>query len=155
MSTNPPVTALQVVTAVACSTAAATAYGGAIGLISGGLSLDPAVGARLPFASLPVAGLALLGFVAAPMSVATVAVLRRQGQTPTRVLAAGVLLIIWIAIELLFLQTYAWLQPVYLLLGTAVVCLAWRLGERLARPGRRRPDGAAPDRPQVDVLGRI
>lgn len=153
MSTGSAVTPWHVLTATVCGTVAVTAYGGAIGLISGGLSLGPGLDSRLPFGSLLVAGLALLGFVAFPMSAATVAALRPRPTTPARVLLAGIMLVVWIAVELVFLRAYAWLQPLYLLIGAGVVGLAWMLRRRPARP---KPFRGTPHAPaaQVDELGR-
>ena len=74
--------------------------------------------------------------------------------TPARVLLAGIMLVVWIAVELGFLRAYAWLQPVYLVIGAAVVGLAWLVRPR---PPRRKPvrrDHAQPPGTRVDVLGR-
>ena len=68
--------------------------------------------------------------------------------------AAGIMLVVWIAVELGFLRAYAWLQPVYLVIGAAVVGLAWLVRPR---PPRRKPvrrDHAQPPGTRVDVLGR-
>lgn len=152
-STRSVVTLWHVLTATVCGTVAVTAYGGAIGLISGGLPLGPGLDSRLPLGSLLVAGLALLGFVAVPMSMATLAALRPHPTTPSRVLLAGIMLVVWIAVELLFLRAYAWLQPLYLLIGAAVVGLAWVLSRRSLR---RRPGRGIPHAPKtrIDELGR-
>ena len=132
--------------AVLCGTVAVSAYAGAVGLIGGGLSFGPPIDDRLPFASLLVAGLALLGFVAVPMSVATAAAARPGPFTAALVLAAGELLIAWIAVELTFIQTYSWLQPLYLVGAGAVVALAWLW--HAAHPEKPSSDLIRPTRPR-------
>ena len=159
MRTETAVSPLHVVTAVICGTAAVTAYAGAVGLIGGGLALGAALEDRLPFGSVLLAGLALLGFVAAPMSAAAIAALRPRRFTAATVLVAGELLLLWIAVELAFIQTYSWLQPVYLVVAAVVVALGWLL--RPGSPTRRAwPRRAATLRvhkapEDADLLGRL
>lgn len=143
---------------VLCATVAVSAYAGAVGLIGGGLSFGPPIDERLPFGSLLLAGLALLGFVAVPMSVAAAAAARPGPSTPVLVLAAGELLIAWIAIELTFIQAYSWLQPLYLVGAGTVVWLAWLLA-RAPREAALRADPATPTTASspagTDELGRL
>jgi hypothetical protein len=105
-----------------------------------------------------VAGLALLGFVAVPMSVAAAAAARPGPFTAVAVLVAGELLIAWIAVELTFIQTYSWLQPLYLIGAGAVVALAWFLA-RAPRAHDLRADPARPTAVSTsagpDELGRL
>jgi hypothetical protein len=137
---------------------AVSAYAGGIGLIGGVLTFGPLIDERLPFGSLLVAGLALLGFVAVPMSVAAVAALRPGRYTAALVLLAGELLIVWIAVELIFIQTYSWLQPLCLIVAGTVVALAWRLARdprysalRSGPPHRTATSTSS----TPDVLGRL
>jgi hypothetical protein len=145
--------------AVLCGTVAVSGFAGAVGLIGGGLSFGPEIDARLPFGSLLVAGLALLGFVAVPMTVAAVAAARPGPFTAVLVLAAGELLIAWIAVELTVIQTYSWLQPPYLVAAGAVVALAWLLARGGARDTALSPDPAHSTTAQTsagaDELGRL
>jgi hypothetical protein len=143
--------------AVLCGALAVSAYAGGIGLIGGVLTFGPLIDDRLPFGSLLVAGLALLGFVAVPMSVAAAAAARPGPFTAVLVLAAGELLIAWIAVELIFIQSYSWLQPLYLVGAGTVVALAWILA-RGHRDGPLRADRASPttaSSPAPDELGRL
>jgi hypothetical protein len=144
--------------AVLCGTVAVSAYAGVVGLIGGGLTFGPPIDERLPFGSLLVAGLALLGFVAVPMSVAATAAARPGPFTAVAVLVAGELLIAWIAVELTFIQTYSWLQPLYLIGAGAVVALAWFLA-RAPRAHALRADPARPTAVSTsagpDELGRL
>ena len=57
---------------------------------------------------------------------------------PARIIPAGLLLVAWIAVQLLILRRYFFLQPVIAGIGAAEVLLAWRW-QRAAgcgRPGR-------------------
>lgn len=144
---------------VLCGAVAFSAYAGAVGLIGGGLTFGPPIDERLPFASLLVAGLALLGFVAVPMSVAAVAAARPGPFTAAVVLAAGELLIAWIAVELTFIQTYSWLQPLYLVGAGVVVALSWLLARGAPGDTASCPDPAHTTMAQTpsgaDELGRL
>jgi hypothetical protein len=131
--TGPARRPLQIATAVITGLIALSAYAGVIGLISGWLSFGETINARLPFDSLFLAGIALLFFVAAPMTVAAVASLRGLRYASDIVVGAGLLLIAWIAIELAFIKSYAWFHPTYLAVGVLVVLCGWLL-ERTDRP---------------------
>ena len=69
------------------------------------------------------------------------------------------MLLLWIAVELAFIQTYSWLQPVYLVVAAMVVALGWLL--RLGSPTLRAwPWRAATLRvhkapEDADLLGRL
>jgi hypothetical protein len=119
---------LQIATAVITGLIALSAYAGAVGLVGGGISFGETINARLPYGSLFLAGIALLFFVAAPMTVAAVAALRGLGYAGDIVVGAGLLLVAWIAIELAFIKSYAWFHPTYLALGVLVVLCGWLLG---------------------------
>jgi hypothetical protein len=64
---------LRIGTAALTGIIALSAYAGVIGLVGGAISFDETINARLPFHSLFLAGVALLFFVAAPMTVAATA----------------------------------------------------------------------------------
>jgi hypothetical protein len=137
---------------------AVSAYAGAIGLIGGGLSFGPLIDERLPLGSLLLAGLALLAFVAAPMSVAAVSAIRPGRHTPALVLGAGELLIAWIAVELVFIQAYSWLQPLCLIGAGTIVAMAWRLDNDPRDTAQRSGPAhatATSTSSAPDVLGRL
>ena len=83
---------------------ALSAYGGAIGLVTGDARPGSTINARLPFDSPVFAAFALTVFVALPTTaVACVHVARRPARGPAAEVA-GVLLIGWIAVELAFIR---------------------------------------------------
>jgi hypothetical protein len=117
-----------------------SAYAGAAGLLGGQLTFGDAVNARLPFGSLPLAAVALLGVVAVPMTVAAVAAGRGSRHSAEVVFGAGLLLVAWIAVQLAFIQVYSWFQPAYLVAAIVVLTLGWMMSHR----SPSRPDQAKP-----------
>jgi len=111
---------IQIGTAVLTGLIALSAYGGVVGLVGGGLSFGETIDARLPYGSLFLGGIALLFFVAAPMTLAAVVSLRDPRHAGDIVMGAGLLLVAWIAIELAFIKSYSWFHPTYLALGILV-----------------------------------
>ncbi|HVV29847.1 MAG TPA: hypothetical protein VHC41_03110 [Mycobacteriales bacterium] len=99
---------------------AVLAFAGGAGLITGVPGLGPEVTARLPFGSTLFAGLALAMVVGVPMTV--VAYLGARGAARTSVAAgiAGSMLIGWIAVEIGFVRTYSWLQPLFAFAGVLI-----------------------------------
>jgi peptidoglycan/LPS O-acetylase OafA/YrhL len=124
---------LQVGTAVLTGLIALSACGGVVGLVGGGLSFGATINARLPYGSLFLAGIALLFFVAAPMTIAAVASLRDLRHANDIAFGAALLLVTWIAIELAFIKSYSWFHPTYLGLGILVALCGWLL-DRTDRP---------------------
>ncbi len=104
---------------------ALSAYAGAVGLLGGGISFGDTVDARLPFDSLLLAGLALLAIVAVPMTVAAIAAAKDTPHCPDLVFAAGLLLVVWIGVELAFIKAYSWFHPTYLAVAVVVLGLGW------------------------------
>ena len=98
---------VRIIAAVVTGAIALTGFAGVVGLIGGDLTFGPAIDARLPFGSLVLAGLALLVFVAVPMTLAAVAVTRDNRFSYDVVFAAGLLLALWIAVQLAFIKTYS------------------------------------------------
>ena len=103
---------------------ALSAYAGVVGLLGGGISFGETIDARLPFGSLILAGLALLAIVAVPMTIAAVAAAKAHYGADL-VFAAGLLLVVWIGVELAFIKAYSWFHPTYLAAAVAVLGLAW------------------------------
>src|SRR6476619_4862054 len=111
--------------AVEVFVAVGAVYGG-IGLIAGNaihISDDWLVGT--PFDSWVLPGIFLLLIVAAPMTIAAVAELRRRQWSYTASVFAGVAQIGWIIAEWVIMQRFFVLQPAMLTAGTVVVLLAW------------------------------
>ena len=124
---------------------AAAACAGGIGLAGGSIDLGTAISQRLPLHSPVLGGVALLAVVALPMTAAAVAAWRGITRAPEIVTLAGLALIGWIVVEIAFIRTFAWLQPVCAAYGVLMVVLGWWLAR--ARAHRyHRPDGPAAGR---------
>ena len=100
-------------------------YGGA-GLIRDGFGMPDGWLAGTPLTGWVLPGVALLIGVAVPQLAA--AALIAAGVRPGLAAGylAGLLLVAWIAVELLILRRYFFLQPVIAGIGAAEVLLAWR-----------------------------
>lgn len=106
--------------AAATALIAVLAYGGAAGLITGVIDFGAEINARLPFHSPVFGGAALAVVVGAPMTVAAWLAARRDTRSSIAAVIAGSLLVGWIAVEIGFVQSYSWIQPVFAFAGLAV-----------------------------------
>jgi len=119
---------------------AVSALAGGAALAAGVMDMGPAVIARFPFHSPLFGGLALAVVVGLPM--AAVAYLAAVGHAlaASSAMAAGVLLVGWIGVQVLVIRTFSWLQPAMALAGTAVFLGGWlvhrSLSDRDRSPGR-------------------
>ncbi len=106
-------------------TGAAAVYGGA-GLIRDGFGMPDGWLAGTPLTGWVLPGVALLIGVAVPQLAA--AALIGAGARPGLAAGylAGLLLVAWIAVELVILRRYFFLQPVIAGIGAAEILLAWR-----------------------------
>ena len=100
---------------------AASAYAGAAGLITGGLTLGAVVTERLPFGSPVLGGLALTLIVAVPSTWLAVLAWRGDPRTSAAALLTGVLIIGWIVVEYLFIREISFFHPLYLIVGAVLV----------------------------------
>lgn len=121
---------------------ASAVYGGA-GLMLGGLGMPVEWLEDTSFDSWVLPGVFLLAVVAAPMLLAAAGELAHRRWAYTASLAAGVLQVGWILVQLAILQRYFFLQPVMAGAGLLVLVLAWwaHRGEpviALSRAGRHR-----------------
>lgn len=98
-------------------------YGG-IGLVADGMGMPTAWLVHLPVHTWTLPGIALLVTVALPQLVAAWFVWRRDHRAGVVGVAAGAALVLWIAVQLLLLQRYYFLQPVVAVLGVVEVLLA-------------------------------
>jgi hypothetical protein len=104
-------------------TTAATA--GALALLTRATDFGPELDAKLPFGSPAFAGLALLVVVGIPMATVAVFASRRDVRTASAAVVAGALLLGWIVIQLVVLQSFSWLQPICAALGVTVLMLGF------------------------------
>ena len=147
-ATRPPIAARRgwlpwTLAALAVFTGAAAVWGG-VQLIDDGFGMPDSWLTGTPITGWVLPGVALLIGVAVPQ-LAAVALIAAGG--PRGLAAgylAGLLLVAWIAVELLILQRYFFLQPVIAGIGMAEVLLAWRWhhvitpwGQRAEREGER------------------
>ena len=102
---------------------ALSAYAGAIGLITGWLSLDNTAATRLPFSSPVLGGIALAVIVAAPASWLAWLAWRGDPRIEAVELLAGSLLIGWILVELAFIREFSLFHPTYLVIGVILIWL--------------------------------
>jgi hypothetical protein len=111
---------------------AASAYGGALGLLVGFVNLGSKVTARLPFGSPVLGGLALALVVAVPSTVLTWLAWHGDPRTDAAAVASGVLIIGWIVVQLAFIREFSFFHPTYVVVGAAMV---WVGRRALRRPG--------------------
>lgn len=107
--------------AVFAAVVATSAYAGAAGLVSGALSLGEVVTARLPFGSLLLGGIALALVVGVPTSVVAWFAWHGDERTDAAAVAAGVFVIGWIVVELLFIRELSFFHPTYLVIGAGFI----------------------------------
>jgi hypothetical protein len=109
-----------------------SALGGAVALATGSMAMGATVEDRFPFHSTVLAGVALALVVALPMAVAAYLSWTGRAHAAEVAIAAGALLVGWIAVQLVVIRTFSWLQPAMALAG-ALVFLA---GLAIHRPRR-------------------
>jgi hypothetical protein len=113
-----------------------SALGGAVALATGFMDMGTAVDARFPFHSTVLAGVALALVVAVPMAVAAYLSWTGSVHAAEAAMAAGALLVGWIAVQLVIIRTFSWLQPAMATAG-ALVFLAGLLIHRTRIHERR------------------
>ena len=138
-------TNIRIIAAVVTGAIALTGYAGTVGLVGGGLTFGPAIDARLPFQSLVLAGLALLAFVALPMTIAALAAQQDRRFSGDLVFASGLMLVLWIAVQLAFIKTYSWFHPTYLAAAIVVLGLGLADDRWPSRPPRSGVNERTPD----------
>lgn len=116
------------------------ALGGAAGLATGAIDLEPDLAARLPLDSPVLAGVALALVVALPLALTAGSAWRGEAQTADLLVGAGVLLGAWIVVQLGILRAFSPFQPFYAGVGAALIATGERLhrAERAVAPGRHR-----------------
>ena len=105
------------------------ALAGAVGLMSGSIDLGESAG-DLPFDSPFLGGVALAVLNGVlPAIVARAAVLRKPW-APTGHIAVGVVLAVWITVQVAFIGLGAWLQVIYFGYGLLIIVLGLVLVRR-------------------------
>ncbi len=110
---------------VGAALVALSAFGGAVGLIGGGLSIGDKLNRRLPFDSPVLGGLALAMLVGVPFSVLARRAWSHHPKTGFDAQLAGVMLVGWLLVELLFIREFSFFHPLYSVIGVAFVVAGW------------------------------
>ena len=118
--------------AVAAGAVAIPAVGGAVSLANGTIDMGETIVDRFPWQSVELAGLALFTCVAVPFCTLAVLAWRGSPLTGRSALVAGLLLVAWIAVQMVLIRTLSWFHPTYLAVG---LWFAW-VGGRMERGGR-------------------
>lgn len=118
------------VLAVAAMVVAISAYGGTIGLATGGLSLGETLNDRLPWHSPVLGGLALGVIVGVPFTVLAIWAWRGDPRTGTGSLVIGVVLVGWLLVELAFIRELSFFHPLYGVVGIAFAIAGWMIRSR-------------------------
>ncbi|GAA0247455.1 hypothetical protein GCM10010492_53910 [Saccharothrix mutabilis subsp. mutabilis] len=105
---------------------ALNAFAGGVALATGVIDLGPVVTDRLPSHSPVLAGLALVLVVGAPMAVAARRAATGHPRWAGTAVFAGACLVAWIAVQLVVIRTFSWLQPVMAAAGVAVLLAGLR-----------------------------
>lgn len=114
---------------------AVSAWGGAVGLVTGGIDFGAATNQRLPFGSVVLAGLALAAIVALPLSVLTWVSWTGSPRTASVSLLVGMMLVGWIVLQVVVLWAYSIFQPIYLGIGASFIAASHRVELRPTRRG--------------------
>lgn len=112
--------------AAAAGLVAASAYGGAVGLAGGALSLGRSATGRLPFESPVVGGVALAFVVAVPFTVVALRAWRGRPDAGASAMFAGLLLMLWIVVELAFIRELSFFHPLFMVVGGAFAFVGHR-----------------------------
>jgi hypothetical protein len=105
---------------------AASAYFGAIGMVSGLLAVPDSLAERLPFGSPVVGGIALALVVALPCTALAVLAWRRHPRTYDAATLVGLALAGWIVIEVVMVRQFSVLQAVFGAAGLGLVVVGSR-----------------------------
>jgi hypothetical protein len=106
--------------ALATGFVAVSALAGAVALATGLMDMGAAVNTRFPFHSTLAASFALALVVALPMALAAYLAGTGDVRAADAAMVAGALLVGWIAVQLVVIRTFSWLQPAMALAGALV-----------------------------------
>lgn len=103
-----------------------SALAGAAGLAIGSIDFGANVNGRLPFGSPVFGAVALAAVVGLPMAMACVADWQGARRANQLTMGAGGLLVGWIAVEVVVIRSFSWLQPAMAVIGAAVGFAGYR-----------------------------
>ncbi|GAA2092885.1 hypothetical protein GCM10009841_02050 [Microlunatus panaciterrae] len=119
---------MQRTNAVVAALMAIGGFAGAVGLIGGGIDFGPlqeTIMDRVPLGSPVLAGLALTVAVGLPMTAAALTSWAGYRFADQVMMLAGTALVGWIAIEIMIVRVYSWMQPACVGYGLLVMLLGW------------------------------
>ncbi|TQM78938.1 hypothetical protein FHX81_1227 [Saccharothrix saharensis] len=141
----------RVTTVLVAGFVALNAMAGSFGLLGGGIDMGPTITGLFPWHSAAVAGISLLAVVGVPMATAVLLALRRDQRWSVASMAAGLVLVGWIVVQVAVIRTFSWMQPASVIAGL-VVYAAGRRGRNASDvPVRRGPSPASTRRPRRDA----
>ena len=105
---------------------AANAVGGGLYGLSGAEGVPPEWLDGSPFETYLIPSLALLVVVGGTMAIAATALVVHHRRAPGLSIGAGVVLLAWLAIEMLIIPL-SWLQPTFLVVAILVIVLGFRI----------------------------
>jgi len=98
-----------------------TAFGGAVGLVTGWLSVGAELNARLPLHSPVLGGIALAVIVGVPFAALARQARRGDERSDETSRFAGAVLVGWLLVELAFIREFSFFHPTYGAIGIAFV----------------------------------
>ena len=104
---------------------AANAIGGGIYGMIGAPDVPTTWLQSSPFTSYFIPGLILFVCIGGTYTLAGLAVLRQQQSASLRCLIAGLLLVVWIVTQVLFIGYVSWLQPTMAIVGVVTIAMSW------------------------------
>ena len=112
--------------AILAALIAFSAAAGALGLVTGALSVGARLEERLPFGSPAFGGIALGVVVALPSTWLAWLAWRGDRRTDMAALLAGTLLVGWILVELAFIRELSFFHPLYVAIGLVLMVIGRR-----------------------------
>ncbi|QQQ80182.1 hypothetical protein IOD16_18420 [Saccharothrix sp. 6-C] len=141
----------RVTTVLVAGFVALNAIAGGFGFLGGGIDMGSTITGRFPLHSPVLAGIALLAVVDVPMTAAVVLALRRDRRWSVAAMAAGLVLVGWIVVQVAVIRTFSWMQPASVVAGVVVFVAGWRGRNASDVPVQRGPLPASARRPRRDA----
>ena len=108
---------------------AASAVGGGLALVAGGLGVPTTLLRHTPFESFVVPGIFLAVIIGGSATIGATALLAHRRRALVISGAAGAVMVGWIAGETVLVEGFSWLQGLYLLTGAVAVAASIRLAQ--------------------------
>ena len=126
-STRDRLSAFQIVLGVLLGIVALNAFGGGYYALSGAEGVPVEWLEASPFSNYIVPGILLLVVVGGSAALGAVAVFARMRSARLAALAAGIILLVWIVVQVSIIGYVSWLQPTMAVVALLIVALAFLL----------------------------